>query len=137
MYNFFAEKNSRNKDCYFISGSDYNHIKNVLRMNIGDTFLISDEGKSHLCEIDKFEGECVIARVIQENYQDTNLPAKIYLFQGLPKSDKLELIIQKEGCAAQDASDMFLFPAKESTALNIKYTLKENGVETGDKLLLI
>ncbi|MEE1012050.1 MAG: 16S rRNA (uracil(1498)-N(3))-methyltransferase [Acutalibacteraceae bacterium] len=95
MYNFFAEKNSRNKDCYFISGSDYNHIKNVLRMNIGDTFLISDEGKSHLCEIDKFEGECVIARVIQENYQDTNLPAKIYLFQGLPKSDKLELIIQK------------------------------------------
>ncbi len=49
----------------------------------------------------------------------------------------VELIIQKEGCAAQDASEMFLFPEKESVALNIKFTLKENGVETGDKLLLI
>lgn len=49
----------------------------------------------------------------------------------------VELIIQKEGCAAQDAGDMFLFPEKESTALNIEFTLKENGVETGDKLLLI
>lgn len=95
MYNFFADKNSRKEDCYFISGSDYNHIKNVLRMNRGDTFLVSDDGKSHLCEIDKFEGECVFARIIEENYQNTDLPADIYLFQGLPKSDKLELIIQK------------------------------------------
>ncbi len=95
MYNFFAEINSRNGDCYCISGADFNHIKNVLRMNHGDKFLVSDDGKSHLCEIDKYEGEYVIARIIEENYQDTNLPSKIYLFQGLPKSDKLELIIQK------------------------------------------
>lgn len=64
-------------------------------MNRGDTFLVSDDGKSHLCEIDKFEGECVFARIIEENYQNTDLPVDIYLFQGLPKSDKLELIIQK------------------------------------------
>jgi len=95
MYNFFADNNSRKDDFYFITGTDFNHIKNVLRMNIGDVFLVSDDGKSHLCEIDKFEGDCVFARVIEENFQDTNLPAKIYLFQGLPKSDKLELIIQK------------------------------------------
>lgn len=95
MFNFFADKNVRKDNCYFISGSDYNHIKNVLRMNEGDTFLVSDDGKSHLCEIDCFEGECVVAKIIEEDFQDTNLPAKIYLFQGLPKSDKLELIIQK------------------------------------------
>lgn len=95
MYNFFAGKNVRKDDCYFISGNDFNHIKNVLRMNTGDTFLVSDDGISHLCEIHSFEGECVVVRIIEENFQDTNLPAKIYLFQGLPKSDKLELIIQK------------------------------------------
>ena len=95
MYNFFAEKSCRKDDCYYITGSDFNHIKNVLRMNSGDSFLVSENGISNLCKIENFEGECVVAKIVEENYQDTNLPAKIYLFQGLPKSDKLELIIQK------------------------------------------
>lgn len=95
MYNFFAKSNNRHGNSYIITGTDFNHIKNVLRMNEGDTFLVSENGQSNLCEIDKFELESVIANIIEENFQNTNLPAKIYLFQGLPKSDKMELIIQK------------------------------------------
>ena len=95
MYNFFVNENSRNSDRYFISGSDFNHIKNVLRMKVGDTFLVSDKGVSNLCEIESVDGETVVAKIIEENYQDTELPIEIYLFQGLPKSDKMELIIQK------------------------------------------
>ena len=95
MYNFFVDSNSRNGDNYLISGTDFNHIKNVLRMKIGDSFLVSDNGVSNLCEIESFDSECVVAKIIAENYQDTELPIKIYLFQGLPKSDKMELIIQK------------------------------------------
>ena len=95
MFNFFAEDNSRQGDFYYISGSDFNHIKNVLRMKTGETFLVSDNGESHLCEISSFEGETAVAKIIEENYQNTELPVKIYLFQGLPKSDKMELIIQK------------------------------------------
>lgn len=78
-----------------ISGADYNHIKNVLRMKIGDEFLVSENNVSNLCRIESFEGECIIAEIIEESFQDTTLPIKIYLFQGLPKSDKMELIIQK------------------------------------------
>ncbi len=95
MYNFFADENSKQGDYYYISGSDFNHIKNVLRMREGDTFLVSDNGQSHLCEIVSFEGETAVAEIIEENCQNTELPVKIYLFQGLPKSDKMELIIQK------------------------------------------
>ena len=95
MYNFFVNENSRNSERYFIGGSDFNHIKNVLRMKVGDTFLVSDNGVSNLCEIESFDGETVVAKIIEENYQDTELPIEIYLFQGLPKSDKMELIIQK------------------------------------------
>lgn len=95
MFNFFADKNSRQGDFYYISGPDFNHIKNVLRMKTGDTFLVSDEGESHLCEIEAFDGETAVAGIIEENYQNTELDVKIYLFQGLPKSDKMELIIQK------------------------------------------
>ena len=95
MFNFFADENARQGEYYYISGSDFNHIKNVLRMKNGDSILVSDKGESHLCEIISFEEETAVARIIEENYQSTELPVKIYLFQGLPKSDKMELIIQK------------------------------------------
>lgn len=95
MYNFFAKENQRQNDHYFIDGIDYNHIKNVLRMVVGDSFLVSEKGVSNLCEIESFETDFVVARIIEENFNDTNLPIKIHLFQGLPKGDKMELIIQK------------------------------------------
>lgn len=95
MYNFFAENENKKDDRYFIVGDDYNHIKNVLRMTVGEQFLVSCDGVSDLCQIESIESDTIIAKVIDENYQNTNLPINIHLFQGLPKSDKLELIIQK------------------------------------------
>lgn len=95
MYNFFASEGSRAGDVFTITGADCNHIKNVLRMRVGNTILVSENGKSHLCEIESMGEAAVTARVMEENYRETELPVKIYLFQGLPKSDKMELIIQK------------------------------------------
>lgn len=95
MFNFFAGENSRQGDLYYLEGADYNHIKNVLRFKAGDTLLVSENGKSHLCALERFESAAVVLKIIEENYQSTELSVKIYLFQGLPKSDKMELIIQK------------------------------------------
>lgn len=95
MHNFFVDSSAKHGNCYVIDGNDYNHIKNVLRMSEGDIFLVSSEGQSDLCTLRSFEGESVIAEIKEENFQNTELPVKIYLFQGLPKSDKMELIIQK------------------------------------------
>lgn len=95
MFNFFVDESAQNGDRFCITGADCNHIRNVLRMQIGDTFLVSCAGFSHLCRLDAFAGNTVIAQMIEENYQDTELPVRFVLFQGLPKGDKLELIIQK------------------------------------------
>ncbi|MDD6479376.1 MAG: 16S rRNA (uracil(1498)-N(3))-methyltransferase [Oscillospiraceae bacterium] len=95
MHNFFVDESQRQDSRYIITGADYNHIINVLRMNIGDSFLVSTKGQSDLCEIEAFDGESVTASIIEENYQNTELSLKIYLFQGLPKGDKMEFIIQK------------------------------------------
>lgn len=95
MYNFFVTSENKKDSRYFICGDDYNHIKNVLRMTVGEQFLVSCEGVSDLCCLESTENDTVVAKIIQENYQNTNLPINIHLFQGLPKSDKLELIIQK------------------------------------------
>jgi 16S rRNA (uracil1498-N3)-methyltransferase len=95
MFNFFADESARQGGYFYISGSDYNHIRNVLRMKEGEEFLVSSGGISSLCRLDRFNGDSAVAEIIEENYQSTDLPIEIYLFQGLPKSDKMELIIQK------------------------------------------
>ncbi|MBR2151748.1 MAG: 16S rRNA (uracil(1498)-N(3))-methyltransferase [Clostridia bacterium] len=95
MFNFFASENSRIGNYFEIVGGDCNHIKNVLRMKIKDQILVSFEGKSHLCEISSIDERRIVADIIEENYNDTSLPISICLFQGLPKADKMEFIIQK------------------------------------------
>ncbi len=95
MFNFFAEAHQRNGREFVLDGANHNHIKNVLRMREEDTFLVSHEGASHLCRLARLESDCTVAEIIEENYQNTELPVELYLFQGLPKSDKMEWIIQK------------------------------------------
>lgn len=95
MFNFFVDESARTGDYFRITGADYNHICNVLRMQSGDTFLVSCNGASCLCSFEHTEEDAVVARILEENYQNTELPVNFYLFQGLPKGDKIELIIQK------------------------------------------
>lgn len=95
MYNFFANKVNVSGDVVTLTGNDYNHIKNVLRLKSGDRFSVSVDGENNLCELMSFTDNTVICKIVEKNFLDTSLPIKIALFQGLPKSDKLELIIQK------------------------------------------
>ena len=95
MYNFFVDESARAGDSFRIGGKDHNHICNVLRMQVGDTFLVSCGGTSSLCRLKYIGEDTVEAEILEEDYRNTELPVRFYLFQGLPKGDKLELIIQK------------------------------------------
>lgn len=97
MYQFFIEPSAIEKEYIEITGPDVNHIKNVLRMRIGERIAAVNEaeGRKYLCEIRKLEEECILCGIISEEETDTELSSKIYLFQGLPKGDKMELILQK------------------------------------------
>ncbi|WMC91559.1 16S rRNA (uracil(1498)-N(3))-methyltransferase [Kineothrix sp. MB12-C1] len=97
MYNFFIEPSQIQGNQITITGSDVNHIKNVLRMRIGEEISLSNgvDGKEYRCGIECIEEDRILCtlRFIKED--GVELPSKVYLFQGLPKSDKMELIIQK------------------------------------------
>lgn len=97
MYQFFVEPSQIQGHKIVITGSDVNHIKNVLRMKAGDEIAVSNgiDGKEYRCGITEFLEEEILCtlRFIKED--GVELPSKIYLFQGLPKADKMELIIQK------------------------------------------
>lgn len=96
MHHFFVTPEQVKEKKIYIEGSDVNHIKNVLRMKIGEELQISDgNNKKYLCEIESMTTEEICAAILEEQHGDTELPSKLYLFQGLPKSDKMELIVQK------------------------------------------
>ncbi len=79
-----------------IVGSDVNHIANVLRMKAGEDVWISDGEKlEYHCVIEAFLEEEVLLKVLYVQEPEYELPSRIYLFQGLPKSDKMDLIVQK------------------------------------------
>lgn len=96
MYRFFIEDGINSGSEIRISGSDYNHIKNVLRMKKGEEVLISDgKDREYLCSISEITDEEVILSIEDIMGTSRELPTKITLFQGLPKGDKMEQIIQK------------------------------------------
>ena len=96
MHQFFVTPAQVEEDKIYIHGSDVNHIKNVLRMQEGEEIRISDGNNcKYLCAIQKISPEEVTAVILEEEAADNELPSRIYLFQGLPKADKMEWIIEK------------------------------------------
>lgn len=96
MYHFFVRPEQIGTDSIQVTGSDVNHIKNVLRMKVGEQVLISNSiDRDYHCRIAEITQDQVVAEILSVKEEGTELPAKLYLFQGLPKNDKMELIIQK------------------------------------------
>ena len=97
MYRFFVEPSQIQDKKIIITGSDVNHIRNVLRMKIGEEIAVSNgiDNSEYRCGIEEYTEQEVICTLRFVKEDGVELPAKIYLFQGLPKADKMELIIQK------------------------------------------
>lgn len=97
MYQFFVEPHQICDKTVTILGSDVNHIKNVLRMKVGEELAVSNgvDGREYRCAIASLEEESVICELRFVKEDGVELSSQVYLFQGLPKADKMELIIQK------------------------------------------
>lgn len=96
MHRFYVDNDKISNGKITITGQDVNHIKNVLRMKPGDGLIICNgQGKDCYCIINRVSDTEVETVVKSVKDTDTELPVRITLFQGIPKSDKMELIIQK------------------------------------------
>lgn len=96
MHCFYCEANNVSEGQITITGSDVNHIKNVLRMERGEELMVCDgTGMQYTCEISDFPAGEVLLTIRKAETSSTELPVRLKLYQGLPKKDKMELIIQK------------------------------------------
>lgn len=96
MYQFFVEDERIGQDKIRIQGADAGHISHVLRMKPGEKIRVSGEGgKTYFCHITGITKDEVTAAIDSVDIRETEFPHKVSLFQGLPKGDKMELVIQK------------------------------------------
>ncbi len=96
MHRFYVVPDQMNGDTVSITGPDVNHIKNVLRMKQGEEIIICNgQGKDCYCIINRMSDKEITAEIQSMTDTGTELKTRITLFQGLPKKDKMELIIQK------------------------------------------
>ncbi len=98
MYQFFINSSQISDGHVTITGSDYNHMKNVLRLKPGEKFyaaLEEEDPRKYICTVENYMIQSADCRIISEETESHELPCSITLYQGLPKADKLEWIIQK------------------------------------------
>ena len=97
MPKFFVKQEQINGDIIIIQGQDVNHIKKVLRAKIGDELQIcnSQNGENFLCDIKEIENEKILCKIKQKIEEKVESNIEVTVFQGLPKADKMEYIIQK------------------------------------------
>lgn len=96
MFHFFVSPENISADTVTVTGGDVNHIKNVLRMKQGERFIANDgNGGSYCCAVSEIYEDRIVAEILEGQLSSTELPVRLVLFQGLPKADKMELIIQK------------------------------------------
>ena len=134
MPKFFIEtENLKENEEIWLTGSDVNHIKNVLRKKIDDKINIcnSDTQKNYECVIKNIEENKIVCKILDEvkSLAESNL--NITIFQGLPKSDKMELIIQK----ATELGVKTIVPViTKRTVIKLKDKDKQNKVDRWRKI---
>ena len=97
MPKFFVTTNQIEGNTIIIQNEDVNHIKNVLRAKVDDTIDICDcdTSKNYICKIEQIEEKNIHCHIIEEIQSNVETHIQVSIFQGLPKADKMELVIQK------------------------------------------
>ncbi|MCQ6266279.1 16S rRNA (uracil(1498)-N(3))-methyltransferase [Fictibacillus sp. WQ 8-8] len=96
MQRYFVSSAEMNDSSVTIIGDDANHIVKVMRMEIGDHVICSDnQGRVALCEITEIDRDTVQTSIIESIQESKESPIRVTIAQGIPKGDKLETIVQK------------------------------------------
>ena len=121
MHRFFIDQSTEVDKNVIISGNDYNHLKNSLRLNIGDRVILSDgNGFDMEAEIINFSDQGAELKILSKDKSKVEAGIKIWLAQGLPKKSKMDLIVEK----ATEIGFAGLIPL-ESKRTIVKYNHKK------------
>ena len=130
---FIKTDNIKENEEIHIIGNDVNHLKNVLRKKVDDKIKVcnSDTSINYECIIIEIEENKIICKIVNEEESVSESKLNITIFQGLPKADKMELIIQK----ATELGVKSIVPVNtKRTIVKLKDKDKQNKVSRWQKI---
>ena len=96
MARFFVAPEQKTDGQIVIAGNDFRHLRAVLRMKEGDELTVTVDGTGvYACRIASFLEDSAVLEVLSEVRESHEPETRVTLFQGLPKGDKLEQVIEK------------------------------------------
>ncbi len=95
MSRYFVSSTQITENRIIIIGEDFQHLKRVLRSAKGDIITVCCDGFDYTAEINEVSSDCISSIIIDKQKNNTETALKVTLFQGLPKMDKMEFIVQK------------------------------------------
>ncbi len=96
LHRFFVEPCQVTDGTIIINGDDVKHISKVLRLHEKDSIIVCDcEGFDYACEIQSISSDEVVATIIEKTPSGAEPPVNVTIYQGMPKSDKMDYIVQK------------------------------------------
>lgn len=132
MQRYFVDKNQFFSDKVIIAGDDVHHITKVMRNNIGDKIICSNgHGQDAIVEIIEIENKQIVCKITDEHLENREPRTHITLVQGLPKADKMELIIQK---GTEVGVSAFLPFTSERTIVQLDQKKEQKRLERWDKI---
>lgn len=106
-----------------IFGEDVHHIRNVLKMKENEKLILIKNNKEYVFSIDKIEKNSIILSMEKEIDEKRENDFSVTLFQGLPKGDKADFIVEK---AVETGADSIVFlNSKRSVAVFKKENIEK------------
>ncbi len=146
MLHIFVNPEDIQGDLLHVTGPEVNHIKNVLRMKPGEEVSVSNgvDDKDYRYGIEELYDDEILMRLRFVKDANVELPSKVYLFQGLPKSDKMDFIVQKAvelGAAvvvpvAMERSIMKLDPKKAEKKVQRWQTIAQSAASQSKRKII-
>ncbi|MDA3130749.1 RsmE family RNA methyltransferase [Aliibacillus thermotolerans] len=113
MQRYFVEPSNMGEREVMIEGNDVKHITRVMRMGVGDHIIcLNNNGREVLAQIDKVENHRLVAKIVKEHKNLSELPVSVAIAQALIKGDKLDYVVQK--CTEFGAKAIYLFASDRS-----------------------
>ena len=130
---FIKSENLKENEEIWITGNDVNHIKNVLRKKTDDLLNVcnSDTSQNYEVKILKLFDDKIICKIISNKISNSESELNLTIYQGLPKADKMELIIQK--CTELGVKEIVPTIMKRSV-VKLKEKDKENKINRWQKI---
>lgn len=122
MKRFFAYKNNISNEYIIITNDEFSHLNKVLRLTVSEKIIcITGDEFDYFCQLEKIEKNQAIAKIIERKLNESNPKIIIDVFQGLPKGEKSELIVQK---LSELGANNLIFFESEFTVAKLKHNSK-------------